>query len=376
MDGGFLLDDSLAACGSLSRGIRAGLLVWRILILIPSIIALLALALNGDAPLKPRATLGPGFGGPVAFSPNGKAVAIGGGLWDLAGKRRRFAYPLAASGAAFSPDGATLAVRMEFGRLLLIDTANARERASAFAHKEGPYGNHSVAFAPDGRTLAVLSPDMVERFDPTTLKLRGVRNSRGYFFACLAYAPDGRGVALGCDDGLVRLWDGDLAHPLGTLGTPGNDKVASRSILSLAYPADGKALAAGMKNGFVRLWEPAATPPRALWEVQANLRHDDPKDIDVRSVLGLAFRPGGKQIAVAGRGGGDVTLLDAATGGRLATFRADFGDPEMEFAKIGTPGQVDALAFSPDGQTLATAGSDGVVKFWDVEEILRLKPKD
>jgi WD40 repeat protein len=73
-------------------------------------------------------------------------------------------------------------------------------------------------------------------------------------------------------------------------------------------------------------------------------------------VHAVAFAPDGQTLASSGglrHAGGEVKLWDVATG----RARAHLG---------GHPGAVYALAFAPDGQTLATGGEDGTVTVWDI----------
>src|SRR6516165_4139092 len=57
-------------------------------------------------------------------------------------------------------------------------------------------------------------------------------------------------------------------------------------------------------------------------------------------------------LATSGFGDG-IRFWDAPTGKQLRHLR-------------GLPGDVDSLAFSPDGKTLACGNSNGVISFWDV----------
>jgi WD40 repeat protein len=56
-------------------------------------------------------------------------------------------------------------------------------------------------------------------------------------------------VALGFDDGTVRLWDSATGAACGKL------KGYTSSVWSVAFLLDGKLVASGSHDGTVRLWE-------------------------------------------------------------------------------------------------------------------------
>jgi WD40 repeat protein/tRNA A-37 threonylcarbamoyl transferase component Bud32 len=66
----------------------------------------------------------------------------------------------------------------------------------------------------------------------------------------------------------------------------------------------------------------------------------------------VAFAPGGQRLATAGSNG-SLRLWDVATGREVASVAAH-------------PGVVRGLAFAPDGRTLASVGEDGSIRLWEV----------
>ena len=106
---------------------------------------------------------------------------------------------------------------------------------------------------------------------------------------------------------------------------------------AVAFSPDGTRLASGSHDGTAKLWD-VATEQRI-----ATL----PGDADSR-VVSAAFSPDGKVLAsVSSR----VSLWDVATEQRSATFRGD---------------QPLAVAFSPDGKTLAVGTWNSTIELWEV----------
>jgi WD40 repeat protein len=92
----------------------------------------------------------------------------------------------------------------------------------------------------------------------------------------------------------------------------------------------------------------------------AMCRGQEPKavlKVEHGSFLAVAFSPDGRTLA-AGDWDGSVKLWDVLTSRRRATFRR-WGDPSSP------RGQVYSIAFSPDGKLMAVGGWDGKVHVWD-----------
>ena len=125
----------------------------------------------------------------------------------------------------------------------------------------------------------------------------------------------------------------------------------SPSIGSLAWSPDGSRLAMGSNDGNVRVWD-AETGKELLWLVRGH----------ASQVWCVAWSPDGERLA--GSSDGTAKVWNAKTGEKL--LRLDLVGPDpYKFHPI--PGsRVWSVAWSPDGRRLAT-GTMGPAKVWDAE---------
>ena len=146
----------------------------------------------------------------LAFSPDGKVLAVGSGdykvrIWD-AMRRKVIATldePFLPRSVAFSPDGRVLAA--SGSEVKLWETKNWKELATLSGHTKGV---SSIAFSTDGKTLASGGPDGIKLWNTRVGKELAELNWQSEGITSVAFSPDGKNFASGGEDGIVRLWTG------------------------------------------------------------------------------------------------------------------------------------------------------------------------
>jgi WD40 repeat protein len=253
---------------------------------------------------------------------------------------------------AFSPDGLILATGGYDNVLRLWDVATGRKRVDLAGHTGWI---ESLAFSPDGRTIASEGLDGGRLWD-VAAKQGTIKLDAGQVLA-VAYAPDGTAVATGAeDDGSVKIWDISAAKVRARLaGLPGDDVV-----LALAFSPDGRNLAAATIDKEtrpsldLRLIRSGNGSTITVWDVAGgrapSVKHRFKAIVEI--VWALAFSPDGRTLA-AGTSSKEVRLWDVPAGAERPSFR-------------GHRRTVHGVAFSPDGKTLASGSLDRTVKLWDL----------
>jgi RNA polymerase sigma factor (sigma-70 family) len=319
------------------------------------------------------------------------AGAAGAGAVVLAYPARGAKPPEAAAATDPGPAaGDKKAARADLFGDPLPPGAVARLGTVRFRHENwvGPF-----VLSPDDRTLAVAAGKSLSFWDLATGRLRRRIVLPGEV-GCVAYAPDGKLVAAGCGDCVVRLLDPATGKEVRRFvgHQPGPDRFFMKGVWEVAFSRDGRTLTTRGDDKTTRVWETASgkelrqtdKAPRVravsadgrlralavqgdantlqVWDVQA--------DREVRrlahagEVGGVAFSADGKTLAAAVgplEGPGQIVLWEVDSGKKAATL-------------TGPQARVFCLAFAPDGRTLASGGYDHTVRLWDLGAGKELHP--
>lgn len=171
----------------------------------------------------------------------------------------------------------------------------------------------------------------------------------------VAFSPDGLTLTSVSNDGEVRLWDVSAVLDAGVASGQLERKfdLGGGALNDVDLTPDCSLLAAVGEDGAVRVWDVTAGQ-----EIQSTGPNENVG-------LAVAFNPDGTLVAAGD--GANIQIWDARTGELVRRLEGYWEDPATQQEWLGHTKEVTTLAFSPDGQFLATGSADTTIVFWDLE---------
>ena len=244
----------------------------------------------------------------------------------------------------------------------------------------------SVAFSADGRLLATGGGDMIIRlwdFGSNRSEIRALRGHQDWV-SSVAFSPNGRLLISAGVDKTVKIWElsGDeTAKPIGH----------SRGLNTIAVSSDGRWVASGSEDKTIKIWDALAGVEAFTLDASTG-GHDD-------EITSLSFDPTGKKLISGGRDE-HLIIWDLSTRKPLARLNTDQQLPYLLFSAKGdkflawqnTKGgsetnnvktydatgkplksldinrAVLTMTFSTDGEVAAIGFKDGSVQVWKLDK--------
>jgi WD40 repeat protein/mono/diheme cytochrome c family protein len=290
----------------------------------------------------------------VRFSPDGKSLAVAGGLpcrmgelqiWEVAKRKLHLSKVVGFDtlyGVSWSPDGSKVAFGCPDNNVRAVDAKTGEQVLQQGSHSDWPL---DTVFTPDGAHLISVGRDR-------TVKLTEVATQRFV-------------------DNITSITPGALKGGVAAVARhPKRDEIV-----------------VGGADGTPRVYRVFRLTARAIGDDSNLIRELPPL---TGRINGIAVSPDGKKIAgvssLDGRGELGIYGYDfntalpnriKAINAKVVTSRsaeenkalADYHKEGVkQLAKAEVDGAIYAVAFGPDGESIAVAGSDGTVRMFDSDD--------
>ena len=286
----------------------------------------------------------------------------------------------------FSQDGKTLACQKQSGEIELWDVATKILRTTLGEDLRIPI--HTLAFSPDAKTVVAANPNGEIRIwnANTGAEVSVFSTAHTRKFGALAFSPDSTRLASGHIN-TIMLWDARTFTQL-------SNRVDTNAwINAVVFSPDGSTLNSVKSFSFKKrtrgpFIKEGVRSTLSLWDTRTG---DKLSDLPVESYLGELPKLSGVQNSSSSTTGAIGVVVFSQNGSMLATalnskkatkdyrFTLHLWNIPHRTVNLTLKGHTDtvnALAFTAEGQTLASGSDDGTIRLWETStgtEILKLE---
>ncbi len=294
----------------------------------------------------------------VAFSKDGQRFVSGSWdgmarVWDVKTGKVLMTIPygsLYVHSVAYSPDGKYVALggNNKNAYVQIFNAATGAPIRKFVGHGDDVL---SVAFSHDSRRLLTSSYDNSARlWDVESGRELHKYLGHNWWVWSAAFSADESRIVTASQDGTVIVWNTETTQP----GSPFTGHTGP--VYAAAFSPDGEYVVSGGYDNRVLLWRPSDVQPFNYSVAVSGGTNPPPKyralEGHTAAIRAVEFSPNGKMILSAGHDN-TVKLWDFATGHLIKSLR-------------GHASWVRSAVFSPDGHWVLSGSHDAEAKLWSI----------